>query len=82
MNSDVPLLPVRRLHDDLYCPRFRLIIKHDVDQIMFVSLGPEDSKQVFRISTLGEPYIGRSRTQQKTIDAYESRGPAPAVPVI
>lgn len=51
--------------DDLRFEKLKValdaIIKHDDDQIMFVSLGPEESKQVFRISTLGEPYIGRSR---------------------
>jgi CRISPR-associated protein Cas2 len=37
------------------------IIKHDDDQIMFVSLGPEGSKQIFRIDTIGQPYTERSR---------------------
>ena len=37
------------------------IIKHDDDQVMFASLGPETSKQVFRIETIGLPYTERSR---------------------
>ncbi len=53
MNQELPPMQVRRLHNYLYCPR--LFYLH------FVSLGPEDSKQIFRIETLGQPYIGRSR---------------------
>ena len=37
------------------------IIKYDDDQILFVSLGPEGSKQIFRIETLGRPYSERPR---------------------
>jgi CRISPR-associated protein Cas2 len=37
------------------------IIKHDDDQVLFVSLGPERGKQIFRIDTIGLPYTERSR---------------------
>ena len=37
------------------------IIHHDEDQILFVSLGPETSKNPFRIQALGSPYTMRSR---------------------
>ena len=37
------------------------IIHHDEDQILFVSLGPETSKNPFRIEALGTPYRMRSR---------------------
>jgi CRISPR-associated protein Cas2 len=51
--------------DDLRFEKLRAtldeIIKHDDDQILFVSLGPEGSKQIFRIETLGLPYSERSR---------------------
>lgn len=51
--------------DDLRLERLRSqlndIIKHDDDQILFVSLGPEREKQIFRIESLGQPYAGRSR---------------------
>ena len=53
MNQELPPMQVRRLHNYLHCPR--LFYLH------FVSLGPEDSKQIVRIETLGQPYIGRSR---------------------
>lgn len=51
--------------DDLRFERLRAsldeIIKHDDDQIMFVSLGPEGGKQIFQIQTIGQPYTARSR---------------------
>jgi CRISPR-associated protein Cas2 len=51
--------------DDLRFEKLRAalleIIKYDDDQILFVSLGPEGSKQIFRIETLGRPYSERSR---------------------
>ena len=37
------------------------IIKHDDDQVLFVSLGPENSKYPFRIESMGLPYTQRSR---------------------
>ena len=37
------------------------IIHHDEDQILFVSLGPESSKNPFRIEALGAPYTMRVR---------------------
>ena len=51
--------------DDLRFERLKAaldrIIKHDDDQIMFVSLGPEKSTNVLRIQTIGLPYTERSR---------------------
>lgn len=51
--------------DDLRFEKLRAalgkIIKHDDDQVLFVSLGPEGSRQIFRIETLGLPYSERSR---------------------
>lgn len=37
------------------------IIKHDDDQILLISLGPENSKYPFRIDSLGMPYTQRAR---------------------
>ncbi len=37
------------------------LIKHDVDQVLFVSLGPEHASQTLRIAALGLPYTQRSR---------------------
>lgn len=37
------------------------IIHHDDDQILFVSLGVETSKNVFRIDAIGMAYTARSR---------------------
>lgn len=37
------------------------IIHHDEDQILFVSLGLETSKNPFRIEAMGAPYLMRSR---------------------
>lgn len=37
------------------------IIHHEDDQILFVSLGPESSANVFRIESMGVPYTERSR---------------------
>lgn len=51
--------------DDLRFEKLRAaldeIIKHDDDQILFVALGAETDRQVFRIETLGQPYTERSR---------------------
>lgn len=51
--------------DDLRFEKLRSaldeIIKHDDDQILFVSRGPEGSNQIFRIETLGLPYSERPR---------------------
>lgn len=51
--------------DDLRFEKLRAalddIIKHDDDQILFVVLGAETDRQVFRIETLGQPYTERSR---------------------
>lgn len=51
--------------DDLRFQQLRAtldeIIHHDDDQILFVSLGPEDSKFPFRIESLGQPYTMRTR---------------------
>lgn len=50
--------------DDLRYQKLRSalddIIKHDDDQVMFVSLGPEGGKQIFRIEAIGQPYTLRS----------------------
>jgi len=37
------------------------LIHHDNDQILFVSLGLETSKNTFRIESIGQPYTARSR---------------------
>lgn len=51
--------------DELRFERLRAaldgIIKHDEDQVMFVTLGPDDSRRTFRIEALGLPYVGRTR---------------------
>lgn len=51
--------------DELRFERLRAaldeVIKHDVDQVMFVALGLESPLGVFRIETLGQPYTERSR---------------------
>lgn len=51
--------------DDLGYERLRAeldgVIKHDDDQVLFVSLGPEGGRHIFRIETIGQPYTERSR---------------------
>ncbi|MDF1659645.1 MAG: CRISPR-associated endonuclease Cas2 [Verrucomicrobiales bacterium] len=51
--------------DQLSCKRLRSqldeVINHTADQVLFVSLGKEDSKSAFRIESLGLPYTERSR---------------------
>ncbi len=37
------------------------ILNHDEDQVLFVSLGPEDSSHNLRIEAMGLPYLVRSR---------------------
>lgn len=37
------------------------ILNHDEDQVLFVSLGPEDSAHGLRIEAIGLPYLQRSR---------------------
>ena len=37
------------------------ILNHDEDQVLFVSLGPEDSAHALRIEAMGLPYLQRSR---------------------
>lgn len=37
------------------------ILNHDEDQVLFVSLGPEDSSHGLRIEAMGLPYLMRSR---------------------
>lgn len=37
------------------------ILNHDEDQVLFVSLGPEDSSHNLRIEAMGLPYLIRSR---------------------
>lgn len=37
------------------------ILNHDEDQVLFVSLGPEDSSHGLRIEAMGLPYLVRSR---------------------
>jgi len=37
------------------------ILHHEEDQVLFVSLGPEDSSHVLRIEAMGLPYLVRSR---------------------
>ena len=37
------------------------VINSDHDQVMFLSLGPEAGNSNFRITTLGLPYVVRSR---------------------
>ena len=37
------------------------ILNHDEDQVLFVSLGPEDSAHGLRIEAMGLPYLVRSR---------------------
>lgn len=37
------------------------ILNHDEDQVLFVSLGPEDSTHGLRIEAMGLPYLVRSR---------------------
>lgn len=37
------------------------LLNHDEDQILFVSLGPEDSAHGLRIEAMGLPYAQRSR---------------------
>jgi CRISPR-associated protein Cas2 len=37
------------------------LIHHEDDQILFVSLGPETSSNVFRIEAMGAPYTERPR---------------------
>lgn len=37
------------------------VIHHDNDQILFVSLGPEDSSHGLRIDSMGQVYCQRSR---------------------
>jgi CRISPR-associated protein Cas2 len=37
------------------------ILNHDEDQILLVSLGPEDSSHGLRIEAMGLPYLVRSR---------------------
>ncbi|QTN33657.1 CRISPR-associated endonuclease Cas2 [Akkermansiaceae bacterium] len=51
--------------DDLRLANLRaalhILINHDEDQILFVSLGQESSSSPFRIESLGQPYTERSR---------------------
>ena len=51
--------------DDLRLVRLRAelhdILHHEEDQILFVSLGPEDSAHGLRIDSLGKSYVQRSR---------------------
>lgn len=37
------------------------LLHHEEDQILFVSLGPEDSSHGLRIEAMGLPYLVRSR---------------------
>jgi len=37
------------------------LLNHEEDQILFVSLGPEDSAHGLRIEAMGQPYLVRSR---------------------
>jgi CRISPR-associated protein Cas2 len=37
------------------------VINRDLDQVMFVSLGPESGDASLRIETIGLPYVVRSR---------------------
>ena len=37
------------------------LLNHEEDQILFVSLGPEDSSHGLRIEAMGLPYTERSR---------------------
>lgn len=37
------------------------ILHHEEDQVLFVSLGPEDSSHGLRIEAMGLPYLVRSR---------------------
>jgi CRISPR-associated protein Cas2 len=51
--------------DDLRLEKLRAalhaLVHHDHDQILFVSLGPEDSAHTLRIDAMGQPYCQRSR---------------------
>jgi CRISPR-associated protein Cas2 len=51
--------------DDLRLQKLRAsldpILHHDEDQVLFVSLGPEDSSHGLKIDALGLPYLQRSR---------------------
>jgi CRISPR-associated protein Cas2 len=51
--------------DDLRLQRLRAdlepLLHHDEDQVLFVSLGPEDSRHGLKIDALGLPYEQRSR---------------------
>ncbi len=37
------------------------LLNHEEDQVLFVSLGPEDSSHSLRIEAMGLPYLVRSR---------------------
>lgn len=37
------------------------LLNHDEDQVLFISLGPENSSLPFRIESMGMPYHERSR---------------------
>lgn len=51
--------------DDLRLEKLRAavhpLLNHEEDQVLFVSLGPEDSKHELRIEAMGLPYIQASR---------------------
>lgn len=51
--------------DDLRFQQLRAeldsLIQHEEDQVLFVSLGPENSANPFRIEAIGLPYSERSR---------------------
>ena len=54
-----------RLPDDKRLNRLKAeagkLLHHEEDQILFVSLGPEDSSHGLRIEAMGLPYLVRSR---------------------
>ncbi|MCB1227757.1 MAG: CRISPR-associated endonuclease Cas2 [Verrucomicrobiales bacterium] len=51
--------------DDLRLEKLRAalhpILHHEEDQVLFVSLGPEDSRHGLRIDAMGLPYLRQSR---------------------
>ena len=49
-------LRLQRLKSELHP-----LLHHEEDQVLFVSLGPEDSSQGLRIEAMGQPYTVRSR---------------------
>lgn len=51
--------PLSELKFETLKARLQEIINHEDDQILFISLGPEESP--FRIASMGQPYTERTR---------------------